>query len=97
MKAKYLALGGLLMVTALSSFSLLGVFGHTVDFNTEVKPILNKNCITCHGGVKKASGFSVLFKHEALAPAESGKLAIVPGDADASEMIHRLSLTDPDE
>ena len=97
MKPKYVALSGLLAVTAFSSFSLLNPFGHTVDFNTEVKPILNKNCITCHGGVKKVSGFSLLFKHEALAPAESGKLAIVPGDADASEMIRRLTLTDPDE
>lgn len=97
MKLNYLALGGLLGVIGLSSFSLLGVFGYQVDFNTEVKPILNKNCIVCHGGVKKAAGFSLLFKHEALAPAESGKLAIVPGNADASEMIRRLSLTDPEE
>ncbi|MBC8155064.1 MAG: DUF1553 domain-containing protein [Bacteroidetes bacterium] len=97
MKPNHLVLGGLLAIMALSSFSLLGVFGHRVDFNAEVKPILNKNCIACHGGVKKAADFSLLFKHEALAPAESGKLAIVPGDADASEMIRRLSLTDPDE
>ncbi len=97
MKPNYLALGGLLLVVASSSFSLLGVFGRTVDFNTEVKPILNKNCITCHGGVKKASDFSVLFKHEALAPAKSGKPAIIPGDAEHSEMIRRLTLTDPDE
>ena len=79
----------------LSSF--LGVFESRVDYNTQVKPILNKNCIACHGGVKKASGFSLLFEREALAPAKSGKLAIVPGNADASEMIRRLTLTDPDE
>jgi len=86
---------GIGAVLMLSSF--LGVFESRVDYNTQVKPILNKNCIVCHGGVKKASGFSLLFKHEALAPAKSGKLAIVPGDADASEMIRRLTLTDPDE
>ena len=86
---------GIGVLLLLSSF--LGVFQRRVDYNTQVKPILNKNCIACHGGVKKASGFSLLFKHEALAPAKSGKLAIVPGDADASEMIRRLTLTDPDE
>ncbi|GAB4026295.1 hypothetical protein GCM10028773_54890 [Spirosoma koreense] len=79
----------------LSSF--LGFFESRVDYNTQIKPLLNKNCIVCHGGVKKASGFSLLFKQEALAPAKSGKPAIVPGDADASEMIRRLTLPDADE
>ncbi len=89
--------GGAAIGAVLILSSFLGVFESRVDYNTQVKPILNKNCIACHGGVKKASGFSLLFKHEALAPAKSGKLAIVPGDADASEMIRRLTLTDPDE
>ncbi|MFM6968776.1 MAG: hypothetical protein ACKOWZ_00095, partial [Sediminibacterium sp.] len=30
-----------------------------IDYNSEVKPILNKKCITCHGGVKQEGGFSV--------------------------------------
>jgi hypothetical protein len=68
-----------------------------VDFNTQIKPILNKNCIACHGGVKKVEGFSVLFRHEALAPTKSGKPAIIPGHADASEMIRRLTLQDPEQ
>ncbi|CCH03419.1 protein of unknown function DUF1549 [Fibrella aestuarina BUZ 2] len=97
MKAKWLAIGGGVAVIALSSFSVLGLFSEPVDFNTQIKPILNKNCIACHGGVKKASDFSLLFKEEALAPAKSGHPAIIPGDADGSELIRRLSLTDPDE
>jgi hypothetical protein len=68
-----------------------------VDFNTQIKPILNKNCIACHGGVKKAEGFSVLFRHEALAATKSGKPAIIPGHADDSEMIRRLTLQDPEQ
>ena len=51
-----------------------------IDFNTEVKPILNKKCIACHGGVRRKSGFSLLFRQEALAINESGKPAIIPGD-----------------
>lgn len=61
------------------------------DFNAEVRPILNKSCISCHGGVKKAGGFSLLFEHEAIAVTKSGKPAIIPGDADGSEMIKRLT------
>ena len=68
-----------------------------VDFNAEVKPLINKKCISCHGGVKRQSGFSLLFRQEALAVNKSGKVAIIPGDAENSEMIKRLYLTDPEE
>ena len=50
-----------------------------IDFSAQVKPILNKRCISCHGGVKRNAKFSLLFRHEALDTAESGKLAIIPG------------------
>ena len=68
-----------------------------VDYNAEVKPILNQKCISCHGGVKKKAGFSLLFREEALSPTESGKPAILPGDAANSEMIKRLHYLDPEE
>src|SRR5450432_408928 len=69
----------------------------TIDYNTQVKPIFNKNCITCHGGVCRKAGFSLLFRSEALAKTESGKPAILPGDPEHSEMIRRLTLKDPEE
>ena len=80
------------------SILYLTLFTHEpIDYNTEVKPILNKKCISCHGGVKKKAGFSLLFQEEALAATASGKPAIIPGDAKHSEMIRRLHLTDPEE
>lgn len=97
MKIRWILLGASSMGAALLLSSFLGFFEKRVDYNTQIKPLLNKNCIACHGGVKKAAGFSLLFKNEALAPAKSGKLAIIPGDADNSELIRRLTLTDPDE
>lgn len=68
-----------------------------VSFSADVKPILNKNCITCHGGVKAKAGFSVLFREDALAKTESGKPAIIPGDPEGSEMIRRITVNDPEE
>jgi mono/diheme cytochrome c family protein len=65
-----------------------------VDFNTEVKPLLNKHCMSCHGGVKQSGGFSLLTRQEALAPTESGKPAIIPGKPGASELVHRLKTHD---
>lgn len=68
-----------------------------IDFNTQVKPIFNKKCIACHGGVKQQGGFSLLFREEALLPAKSGKRAIVPGHPGQSELIKRITHSDPDE
>ena len=65
-----------------------------VDFSADVKPILNKHCISCHGGVKKTAGFSVLFESEALGETQSGKPAIIPGNSNKSEFIKRLKYTD---
>jgi hypothetical protein len=90
-------------ITVVASLSLLAVLfvwsthSATVDFNAEVKPILNKKCISCHGGVKQQGGFSLLFRSEALAKTESGRFAIIPGDPANSEMIRRLHLKDPEE
>ena len=84
----------------LSAIVVVGLFTFQkedpVDFSAEVKPILNKHCITCHGGVKKNGGFSLLFENEAFAKAESGKPAIIAGDADHSEFIKRLTIDDPE-
>tara|TARA_R110002020_G_scaffold42136_2_gene123757 strand:+ start:16812 stop:19544 length:2733 start_codon:yes stop_codon:yes gene_type:complete len=68
----------------------------TVDFSADIKPILNKNCITCHGGVKKSGGFSLLFEDEAFANTESGTPAIIPGNAAKSPFIQRLKEDDPE-
>jgi len=68
-----------------------------IDYNTQVKPIFNKKCIACHGGVKAKSNFSLLFREDALKPAKSGKYPIVPGYPGKSEMIRRITNNDPDE
>jgi hypothetical protein len=92
---KILLVAGLL-ITAFFTYRILLPSGK-VDFSTDVKPILNKKCISCHGGVKAKAGFSVLFREEALAPTESGKPAIIPGDPNGSEMIRRITTGDPEE
>src|SRR5690606_18150778 len=69
----------------------------TIDFSADVKPILNKKCISCHGGVKAKAGFSVLFREEALAATESAKPAMIPGEPEGSERVRRISTDDPEE
>lgn len=89
-----------LLLSLLVGISLIGFFffgtEQEVDYSTEIKPILNKHCITCHGGVKKNGGFSILFEEEAFALNESGLPAIVPGSPNSSELIKRLTHSDPE-
>ncbi|HXB07365.1 MAG TPA: DUF1549 domain-containing protein, partial [Puia sp.] len=85
-----------LLVIALVSWRLFSP-DRPIDFNTQVKPIINKKCITCHGGVRRQADFSLLFRVDALGKTKSGKAAIMPGDPDGSEMIRRLTLHDPED
>src|SRR5712672_1563951 len=84
------------LVAAIFALRCAGKY-RPVDFTIEVKPILNKNCITCHGGVRQKGGFSLLFREEVLSKTKSGKFAIIPGDPDHSELIRRISLNDPED
>lgn len=68
-----------------------------VDYNTQIKPIINKKCISCHGGVKAKGGFSLLFREEALAATKSGKPAIIPGEPNESEFMRRITINDPED
>ncbi|MEM9235985.1 MAG: DUF1549 domain-containing protein, partial [Verrucomicrobiota bacterium] len=88
-----------LMIRPLTiTLALASVSAHAeVDFARDIRPILNANCVACHGGVKEAGEVSFIYREKALGKGESGKPVIVPGDPDASEMIVRILSDDPDE
>lgn len=67
-----------------------------IDFTRDIQPILNKNCIACHGGVKEAGDVSFIFRDQVLGKGESGKIVVVPGNPDASEMMARITTDDLD-
>jgi hypothetical protein len=67
-----------------------------VEFSSDIKPIINRSCIVCHGGVKQMGEFSLLFQEEAYSRNESGNFAIVPGNPDESEMLRLIRHHDPD-
>lgn len=92
---KIFVIAGLLLSAMILTTSLIG--HKKVDYNTEIKPLFNKKCISCHGGVKKEGGFSLLFREEALDTTDGGTPAIIPGNPGKSEMIRRLRLKDPEE
>lgn len=67
-----------------------------IDFDRDVRPILAKRCITCHGGVTRKAGLSFRFRDAVLAPARSGRRAVVPGDPGESELLRRITAGDDD-
>jgi Protein of unknown function (DUF1553)/Protein of unknown function (DUF1549)/Planctomycete cytochrome C len=98
LKAPRLWLPGLLAVGALMVGLLLyrGRVGDEVRFSRDIRPILNQNCMPCHGGVRQKNGVSFLFREEALGRGKSGKPTIVPGKPDESELIARVTASDPE-
>ena len=66
----------------------------TVEFNRDIRPILSDNCFYCHGN--DASHRKAKLRLD-LRDAALKKEAFVPGKPEESELIKRLSLTDPDE
>ncbi|MBU1822845.1 MAG: DUF1553 domain-containing protein [Bacteroidetes bacterium] len=90
------SIGTLLLLLPAARWAMDGLTAK-IDYNRQVKPILNKNCMGCHGGVKKAGNVSFLFEEEMLKPGKSGRVPVVRGDAHASEMIRRILSDDSDE
>jgi hypothetical protein len=70
----------------------IGVIAGEPQFNRDIRPILADRCYACHGpdsGTRKAD----LRLDSAEGATES---AVVPGEADHSELIARVSSDDPD-
>lgn len=70
-----------------------------VEFNRDIRPILSDTCFHCHGPDenKRKSGLRLDIKADALKPAKSGSVALVPGKPDESELIARVLATDDDD
>src|SRR3954447_4777444 len=72
-------------VTALMS-SRLFVPAAEVDFIKDIQPILEQNCIKCHGEEQKKGGLRLHTKGDALKGGDSGEPAFVAGNAAKSPL-----------
>jgi Protein of unknown function (DUF1553)/Protein of unknown function (DUF1549)/Planctomycete cytochrome C/Carbohydrate binding module (family 6) len=84
----------ILLIPVVAIISYFNFGKKELSYNEEIRPIFNKKCIVCHGGVKKSGNFSLLFREEALAKAKSGKYAIIPYESANSELVKRLKTHD---
>ena len=67
---------------------LLGLLA--IGFNKDVRPILADKCFACHGADAKTKNIPLRLDIEA-----ESRRVIVPGDPDASELIKRVTATQP--
>ena len=80
---------------AVSALMLSASLYAQVDFVTQIKPILEYNCLSCHHTEEAKGGLSLSTKEEALAGSENGDV-IVPRDLDNS-YIYVLVALDADD
>lgn len=70
-----------------------------IEFNRDVRPILSDKCFHCHGAdaEKREGGLRLDIREEAMKPAESGEIALVPGNPEKSHLLQRVLLAQDDD
>jgi uncharacterized protein DUF1553/uncharacterized protein DUF1549/cytochrome c len=63
-----------------------------VSFNRDIRPIMSDTCFRCHGPDRNArkAEMRLDIKDDAIKPTRSGRIPIVPGEPDKSEIIARI-------
>jgi ankyrin repeat protein len=69
---------------------------HKIDFAHEIKPLLERSCVGCHGGERPRGLFRVQSRDAILKGGASGEAAIVPGHSEKSRLIDYVSGNAPD-
>nr|MBA3776596.1 DUF1549 domain-containing protein [Betaproteobacteria bacterium] len=76
----------------------LALAGATIDYARDVLPILSANCYKCHGPDESSRQKDLrLDTKDGAFRVEDGVTVIVPGNADKSELVRRITSKDPEE
>ena len=67
----------------------------SVDFESDIRPILEKNCLRCHGPERPKGHFRLTDRDAAFKGGSQG-LDILPGDSSGSPLIHYVAQLVPD-
>jgi ankyrin repeat protein len=65
--------------------------GRQVHFVRDIKPVLERSCLKCHGPEKPKSGYRVDNRQRIIKGGESDEAAIVPGKSEKSLLVHYVA------
>ncbi|MFM8434565.1 MAG: DUF1549 domain-containing protein, partial [Planctomycetia bacterium] len=84
------------LVAMVAAATALAAEPAPLRFDRDIRPLLSENCYACHGPGQQEAGLRLDSAEEATRELGSGSRAVVAGDPAASEMIARITATDPD-
>jgi ankyrin repeat protein len=59
----------------------------TVDFVNDIKPVLERSCVACHGATRARSHYRVDSRDALLKGGDTGEAAVIPGHSDRSPLV----------
>ena len=68
-----------------ASMSAADLVRPPISYSDEIQPLLDENCIKCHGPEKRKGGLRLDHKANAFEGGDSGKRGIVPGHSGQSQ------------
>jgi mono/diheme cytochrome c family protein len=83
------------LAAALTLLTLLNAHAASIDFRRDVEPIFVKRCSECHGPDTQKAKLRLDVKAQALRGGKSGKPLLIAGKSSESELILRVTSTDP--
>jgi hypothetical protein len=89
-----------LVLLSLPAFSPLPALAQDeIDFSRDIRPILSDACFQCHGPDERSreAGLRLDQSDSAFGVLDSGQRAIVPSEANASELVRRITTEDASE
>jgi len=92
MKIKLLMFINAIVVLASQAYALEPI---KVDYASQIKPILVKNCISCHGVEKQKGGLRLDAGASIIRGGNSGPI-LIPGKSNESKILHAVEGKDPE-
>lgn len=89
-------MSGMTAAVALSLLTPLGLSQSEIRFGKDIRPILARHCLKCHGPDVQEGGLRLDQADSATRALESGNRAIVPGEPSQGELVRRARSDDPD-
>ena len=85
------------LIFSVAVLLLAGSLQAEVDFNKDIKPILESRCVKCHGKKKQKGEYRLSNAKDIVKAGDSEEKPLVAGKADASYIVKLISMSEDDD